>query len=213
MSFVWGVSGDVMENLKVVFEQYGTGQISDAMGKTGVPHGIYAMNPQLRLFGRAFTAQVSNNDNLTLHLATKEAKPGDVIVVESVGVNGAAMWGELMTLCAIRHGICGVIIDGFVRDKEALRELRFPVYARGVSPLGPARQKLGNLNIPIQCGGLTVNPGDYVIGDSDGVVFIPAEQVLEIIEATRLIEEKEAKIKKSIISGEYLFDYFNNKEV
>lgn len=202
-----------MENLKEIFERFGTGQVSDAMGRIGVLRGIHAINPQLRLFGRAFTAQAPIDDNLTLHWATKEANRGDVIVVDCGGASEVALWGELMSLCAVRHGIAGVVIDGAVRDRDALMDMRFPVYARGVMPLGPVRLSRGRINIPIQCGGVTVNPGDYVMGDSDGVVIMPACQVQQIIEAARKIEEKETDLKKSILSGEYLYDYFKLQEV
>ena len=202
-----------MDKISGLLNKLDTSQISDSMGRTGVPRDIYPMNLNLHMAGSAYTVRVSPGDNLMLHLATKQAKPGDVIVVDGSGLTSVALWGEMMSLCAKTHGIAGIVIDGAVRDSDALSCMDFPVYARGICPRGPVRVSKGEVNISIQCGGVVVNPGDYVVGDRDGVVIIPKEKIDAVIDAASSVAKREEQLKKRIISGEYLLDIFGLEEL
>jgi 4-hydroxy-4-methyl-2-oxoglutarate aldolase len=95
-------------------------------------------------------------DNLTCHVALKQARPGDILVVNAGGYTDAALWGELMSLNARERGLGGLVIDGAIRDREALEEIGFPVFARAWVPSGTYKNTLGSLNVPVACGGLSV---------------------------------------------------------
>jgi regulator of RNase E activity RraA len=107
-----------------------------------------------------------------IHAAMAIAKPGDVIVVDGKGDLTSALMGEIMSQQCVALGVAAVVIDGAVRDSEAIRELGFPMYAAGLNPNGPTKSVSGRLNHPISIGGVTVHPGDLVVGDADGVTVI-----------------------------------------
>jgi 4-hydroxy-4-methyl-2-oxoglutarate aldolase len=146
---------------------------ADVAGRRGALHGrIAPLAPSMRLAGPAVTVEVRPGDNLMIHAALALAKPGDVIVVDGKGDLSSALMGEIMCQQAAALGIAGVVIDGAVRDSEAIRELGFPMYAAGLNPNGPTKSVAGRVNHPISIGGVTVNPGDLVVGDADGITVI-----------------------------------------
>lgn len=146
---------------------------ADVAGRRGALHGrISPLAPSMRLAGPAVTVEVRPGDNLMIHAALALAKPGDVIVVDGKGDLSSALMGEIMCQQAAALGIAGVVIDGAVRDSEAIRELGFPMYAAGLNPNGPTKSVAGRVNHPVSIGGVTVNPGDLVIGDADGITVI-----------------------------------------
>jgi 4-hydroxy-4-methyl-2-oxoglutarate aldolase len=146
---------------------------ADVAGRRGALHGrIAPLAPSMRLAGPAVTVEVRPGDNLMIHAALALAKPGDVIAVDGKGDLSSALMGEIMCQQAAALGIAGVVIDGAVRDSEAIRELGFPMYAAGLNPNGPTKSVAGRVNHPISIGGVTVNPGDLVVGDADGITII-----------------------------------------
>lgn len=147
--------------------------LADVAGRRGALHGrIAPLSPSMRFAGPALTVEVRPGDNLMIHAAMAIAKPGDVIVVDGKGDLGSALMGEIMSQQCVALGIAAVVIDGAVRDSEAIRELGFPMYAAGLNPNGPTKFVPGRLNHPISVGGVTVHPGDLVVGDADGVTVI-----------------------------------------
>jgi 4-hydroxy-4-methyl-2-oxoglutarate aldolase len=126
----------------------------------------------MRFAGPAITVEVRPGDNLMIHAAMAIAQPGDVLVIDGKGDLGSALMGEIMSQQCVALGVVGVVIDGAVRDSEAIRELGFPMFAAGLNPNGPTKSVAGRLNHPISIGGVTVNPGDLVVGDADGVTVI-----------------------------------------
>jgi regulator of RNase E activity RraA len=106
--------------------------------------------------------------------ALSRCPAGHVLVIDGRGERNTALWGIMTTLAARQRGVAGVVIDGAVRDSAGIREEAFPVFARAIVPSAGGAQYLGEMNIPIQCGGVPVNPGDWVCGDEDGVVVVPA---------------------------------------
>ena len=140
------------------------------------------------------------------HAAMDLAKPGDVIVIDAGGFTERAIFGELMaTYCKVR-GINGIVCDGAIRDSEALSSMEnFPVYAKAVTPDGPYKNGPGQINIPVVIGGKTVFPGDIVVGDADGVLFIRPENAEEIAAATKAVGKKESEIMRCIVEeGTYV---------
>ena len=138
--------------------------LADVAGRRGALHGrIAPLAPSMRFAGPAITVEVRPGDNLMIHAAMAIAQPGDV---------SSALMGEIMSQQCVALGVAAVVIDGAVRDSEAIRELGFPMYAAGLNPNGPTKFVPGRLNHPISIGGVTVNPGDLVVGDADGVTVI-----------------------------------------
>ena len=115
------------------------------------------------LLGTAFTVKTRVADNLMLHKALALAQPGDVIIVDAQGDTANAITGEIMMTQAFVNGLAGVVVDGAIRDAEAMKEIDMPVYAAGVTPKGPYKDGPGEINVPVCCGGVTVNPGDIIV--------------------------------------------------
>lgn len=166
-----------------------------------------------QLLGTAFTIRVAQGDNLMLHAAMDLAKPGDVIVIDAGGFEERAIFGELMSTYMKSRGIRGVVCDGAIRDCDALSEMKdFPVFARSATPNGPYKNGPGEIGVPVVIGGKTVNPGDIVVGDADGVLFIRPEDADAIADATEKIEEKEALIMEHILKdGTYIRPWVEEK--
>ena len=147
--------------------------LADVAGRRGALSGrIAALDPTMRFAGPAVTVEVRPGDNLMIHAAMALVQPGDVIVVDGKGDLSSALMGEIMCQQCVALGVAAVVIDGAVRDSVAIRELGFPMYAAGLNPNGPTKFVPGRLNHPISIGGVTVNPGDLVVGDADGVTVI-----------------------------------------
>lgn len=156
--------------------------LADVAGRRGALHGrIAPLAPSMRFAGPALTVEVRPGDNLMIHAALAVAKPGDVIVVDGKGDLSAALMGEIMSQQAVALGVVAVVIDGAVRDSEAIRELGFPMFAAGLNPNGPTKSVAGRLNHPISIGGVTVRPGDLVVGDADGVTVIEREKAAAML--------------------------------
>jgi RraA family protein len=170
--------------------------LADVAGRYGTLNGrIAPLSPSMRMAGPAFTVEVRPGDNLMIHAALALAKPGDVLVVDGKGDRTCALMGSIMMTACRKLGLAGVVIDGAVRDTEELRELGFPVYAVGANPNGPTKSVPGRINWPISCGGRTINPGDLVVGDADGVVVIEREKVESLLDlAARKVADEQTRI-------------------
>ena len=164
----------------------GTAALSDAMDKSGaLDHGMRCVSGKARMAGEAFTVRVHTADILMVAKALSECGKGDVLVIDGRGELNTALWGELTTLAALRKGLAGVVIDGAVRDIAAIRRSPLPVFARAVVPNAGGAEYLGELNVAVQCGGQVIRPRDWVIGDDDGVVVVPAEHMSRVQGARR----------------------------
>jgi RraA family protein len=153
--------------------EYPSSILADVAGRRGALSGrIAPLAPSMRFAGPAITVEVRPGDNLMIHAAMAIARPGDVLVIDGKGDLSSALMGEIMSQQCVALGVVGVVIDGAVRDSEAIRELAFPMFAAGLNPNGPTKSVSGRLNHPISIGGVSVNPGDLVVGDADGVTVI-----------------------------------------
>ncbi len=166
-----------------------------------------------QMVGVAFTVRVAQGDNLMLHAAMDLAKPGDIIIIDAGGFENRAIFGELMATYMKTRGIRGIICDGAVRDWGGLAALEgFNVYARSATPNGPYKNGPGEINVPVVCGGKIVYPGDIVVADDDGVLFIRPEDAEALIAATKAVEDKEAGIMKHILEdGTYIRPWVDAK--
>ena len=166
--------------------------IGDAQDRLGVITGLHPVWPGARLAGRARTVWTRSGDNLYIHHMLDQAQPGDVIVVNGHGDLTRALIGDLIGLRARTLGIAGFVIDGAVRDAEGLGELGMPVFASGVTPAGPYKHGPGRLDVPVAIGGVVVQPGDIVIGDSDGVVVVAATEAAAVLVRAQAVVQREA---------------------
>jgi 4-hydroxy-4-methyl-2-oxoglutarate aldolase len=182
--------------------RFGTATLHEAMGRKGaLPHHIKPISPRMRIAGPAVTVSSPPMDNLMLHQAIYVAEPGSVLVVEVNRGYEGGYWGELMTIAAQQRKLAGLVIDGCVRDADSIEHLWFPVFSRGLSVRGTDKQGGGHINWPVLVGDITVNPGDLVVGDRDGVIAIPAAEISSTLEAAQQREAKEEQTKKDIVAG------------
>ena len=184
------------------FRKMVTPHLSDSMER------LYAGGASLRpmhkggtLAGPAYTVKTAAGDNLLVHKAIDAARPGDVIVVDAGGVCDNAIIGELMSARAKQRGIAGMVIWGAIRDSAEIAASDYPVFAAGVTHRGPYKNGPGEINVPINMGGMPVNPGDIIVGDADGLVAVPQEIAERVLASARSILEKETKSMKEIVGG------------
>lgn len=184
------------------FKNMPVANIDDNMGRiAAVDAAIEPIGYKGQLLGPAFTVRVPQGDNLMFHAAMDLAKPGDVIVIDAGGFTDRAIFGELMATYCKKRGIKGIICDGAIRDRGALETMEgFHVYARSATPNGPYKNGPGEINTPVVIGGRIVYPGDIVVGDDDGVLFIRPANAEVLAAATELVEKKEAAIMDHIIN-------------
>ncbi len=179
-----------------------TAVISDDLNRTGTMHSaIKSIAPGRSFAGQALTVQTMVGDNGTLHYALTSSWPGCVMVVDGRGHEETAIWGGILTAGAEAKAITAVVIDGAVRDAEELRESSCSVFARAVIPNGPHKGFGGSINGPIQCAGVPVAPGDLVVGDEDGVVVIPLNQLSGLMAKCEARISKEERFLVEIAKG------------
>ncbi|MCL6561819.1 MAG: RraA family protein [Firmicutes bacterium] len=174
------------------------------------------MDPAIRsisgvaVAGAAFPVVCAAGDNLALHLAILEAPPGSVLVVSAGGIMGG-YWGEVMTVAAQARGIAGLVIDGAVRDVQALRNRRFPVFARGLAILHTTKHEPGVRGGPTVVGGMLVHAGDWVVADEDGVVIVPQSLRHRVWEQALERARKEADYLNRLSQGATTLELYGLK--
>jgi len=170
------------------------------------------LDPQIRpvfrpvkLVGRALTVSAPPRDNAIYRQAIRQAKPGDVLVIHRGGDRRHGSFGGLLGLAARNAGIAGAVLDGPCTDLGELIELGLPVFSLGVSALTTRRLHLGGtVGTPIICGGVRVMPEDYVLGDDDGVLVIPAGRIEAVLERGEAAAAREAETRRYLLSGKTL---------
>jgi regulator of RNase E activity RraA len=166
--------------LLAAFGEASPAQVADCMSRLGaMDAGMRPVWPNARVIGAALTAWCHAGDNLMIHKALSLAAPGDILVVNTQGA-GNSGFGELLATSALKSGVRAVIIDGTVRDAEALQAMGLPVYARGLCPNGCNKDGPGEVGAIIACGGVAVRPGDVVLADRDGVTVVPFEDAAAV---------------------------------
>ncbi|MEV5874075.1 RraA family protein [Streptomyces sp. NPDC052101] len=171
-----------------------TTTLADLLGREQVMDiGIRPLwEPVPRVAGEAFTVSCPPGDNLMLHAAVHRAAPGSVVVVESGDLDYALAGGNV---CAVarRRGIAAFVADGLIRDLGEVRELGFPVFARGIIPIPGTKKAVRPLNEPVRCGGVRVESGDLIVADEEGVVAVPAARAAEVLRKALAKLAKEAE--------------------
>lgn len=178
---------------------------------------IRAVDPAIQLVsqsgtmaGRAFTV-ACDDDFLGVIKAVEQAQPGDVVVVDGKGGH-RALCGELVASEAERRGLAGIVIDGGLRDTAFIAGMSFPVYCRYRHPVAGTAVKPGELQVPVTCGGIKVHPGDYVIGDRDGIVVGSEAEIAAALPVSEQIQATEAKVYKALSGGKSLIELLNFEE-
>ena len=186
-------------------EAFGTAspaQVADCMMRLGaMDSGMRPVWPSARVIGAAITVWCHSGDNLMLHKALSLAAPGDIVVMNTQGNTNNSGFGELIATSAVRIGIRAVIIDGTVRDADALEALKLPVYARGLCPNGCNKDGAGEVGAVIACGGVAVRPGDIVLADRDGITVVPLDDAPAVAQAAQAQVERENKRMSEIVRG------------
>lgn len=179
-----------------------TAVLSDALGRLGtMASAIKPMTPTARLIGVARTVRCFPGDYLTLLRALAEAREGEVLVVDGSGMMEAALLGKLMAIEARRKGVHGFVVDGAVRDLVGLEAVGIPVFARAATPRIGTAERLLETQVPIICGGASVQPGDIVHGDEDGVVVFAAQRVREVTSRALEVKRHEADVERRLRRG------------
>lgn len=182
--------------------QFSAATVHEALGKIGnLPSAIKPISPKMKVCGTAYTVKTMPRDNKMLHRAYAHAKAGDVLVVHCSDFYEAGYWGDLMSLGALTKGIAGLVIDGCVRDADDIEALGFPVFSRGLCIRGTGNYGEGTLNEPIVIGECIIQPGDYILGDRDGIVVIPKARAFEAIEKSIAREKKEENTRRLLREG------------
>lgn len=192
-------------NFREMFADFSCADISDQLNRLyGVESSIHCIaGAKQRLIGTACTVKVFPGDNLMVHKALDIAKPGDVVVIDAGGSIKNAVLGDIISTKAKHRGIGGFVVDGYIRDADAIRELDFPVYARGETLIGPLHRGPGEINYPINCGGTVVLPGDIIVADIDGVVVIPSAYITTLHNRLLDLKQRSATYLAAVKRGEF----------
>lgn len=190
------------------FEDVPSTIVSDVTGNIGLTmdSGIRPAYSGIEMAGTAITVNAAPGDNLIIHKAITMAEPGDVLVIDAEGFTETGHVGELMCTSCQANDLAGLVIDGSYRDSREIGKMGFPVYGRGTHPRGPLKQDPGSINVSISCGDVTVDPGDVVVGDDDGLAVVPRESAAEVLERSREKMAAEDDVREDVMTGEYLYE-------
>ena len=195
------------------FKDIETPDISDQMNRMYTMDTAVRLmtNPGLRLLGPALTVRTYPGDNLMVHKCLDLINPGDVVVIDAGSFTYNAMIGETIVTKARHRGVSGFVVDGMVRDIDGIRQIGdIPVFARGVTPVGPLHRGPGEINFPIAAGGVVVNPGDVVVGDENGVAIIPQEIAAEVLARLNARSAADAEYLAEVRQGRFSTDWVDS---
>lgn len=184
------------------FAEIPVANISDSMARmTAAGTRLRPLHRGGKLAGAAITVKSRPGDNLMVHKALDMAEPGDIVVVDAGGDMSNAIIGELMVAHAIRRKLGGIVINGAVRDLDAIQSGDFPVFAAGVTHRGPYKDGPGEINVPIAIDGMVIEPGDLIVGDSDGLLCVAFDDIAAVYASAKAKNDAEAAQMAAIVAG------------
>lgn len=183
--------------IRSIFAKVSTPNISDAMHRSGDIPAIYPIQQNTRMIGPAFTVRTYPGDWAKPVEAIERANEGDVIVIDAGGAL-PAVWGELASESCLQRKIAGVVIDGAIRDVDSIRNMKFPAFAKHITPTAGEPKGFGEMGVTIKLSGVAISPGDWIIGDDSGLVRVPARKAVEIANRAMDVLEKENRIREEI---------------
>ncbi len=185
----------------------GSATVYEAGGRGGyIDADLHQAVPGSRAAGPARTVLCAQDDNLMVHAVMAEVQPGEVIVLTMPRPGPVALVGDLLATQAKAAGAAAILVDAAIRDAEELAQMGLPIWARWVRVKGARKETAGQINVPVVVGGATINPGDVVVLDADGVAVIAQDRVTEVLEASLAREEKERIKREQLQSGAKSFD-------
>jgi len=190
-------------DIRGILEQVSTANVSDAWHRQPSLPGIKPLLPGAHMCGPAVTVRTYAGDWAKPVEAIDVCKPGDVLVVDACDA-APAMWGELATHSAMVKGIAGLVVWGAIRDTPEISRLGFPAFSSRVCANAGEPKGFGEIGVPIVIAGQTVKPGDWIVGDDDGVMVLPREQAVELANRAMDVLEKENRLRGEIDAGKTL---------
>ena len=181
-------------------------QICDAFPSLAIETKIGPLDRAFRVCAPAFTVLCPANDNLTLHHAVHVASAGEVLVVAGSGSETAALWGEIMSISAQTRRLSGTLVDGAARDPVEISALGYPVFARSICPKRANKNSYGSIREPIRWGRLSINHGDIVVADCNGVLTFPSNLLRDVLEQGLAVAAREAQVKEAMRAGKTYFE-------
>ncbi|TLS47101.1 4-hydroxy-4-methyl-2-oxoglutarate aldolase/4-carboxy-4-hydroxy-2-oxoadipate aldolase [Streptomyces montanus] len=192
---------------------YGVATVHEALGRTGcLGPGLRPIQQGARIAGTAVTVLSRPGDNLMIHAAVEQCGEGDILVVATTSPSTDGMFGELFATALQRRGVRGLVIDAGVRDTAELRAMGFPVWSAAVCAQGTVKATAGSVNVPVVIGGQCVRPGDVVLADDDGVMYVPRERSGEAVEAAEARTAKEEASRAAFAEGQLGLDRYGLRE-
>ncbi|HEY3879355.1 MAG TPA: 4-carboxy-4-hydroxy-2-oxoadipate aldolase/oxaloacetate decarboxylase [Trebonia sp.] len=189
---------------------YGVATVHEAIGRNGyLGPGLRPNQQGARIAGTALTVVCWPGDNLMIHAAVEQAKPGDIIVITTTSPSSDGAFGELLATSLVSHGVRGLIMGAGLRDTQELREMDFPAWTAHVSAQGTVKETPGAVNVPVSLGGQVIRPGDAIVADDDGVCVVPRLAVPEAVIASEARIAKEDANRKQLTEGVLSLDMYN----